>query len=108
MCCCKKKRNVHREISDAPNEINDDEKQTAFETKYMDKSRYEGVPRVIAQRELEGKILKISDLKKTFDNGLKAVQGVNLKMYSDQIFVLLGHNGAGKTTTINMLTGLYE
>jgi ATP-binding cassette subfamily A (ABC1) protein 3 len=74
----------------------------------MDKDRYEGVPRVIAQRELEGKVLKISDLKKTFDNGLKAVEGVNLKMYSDQIFVLLGHNGAGKTTTINMLTGLYE
>lgn len=34
--------------------------------------------------------------------------GVNLKMYADQIFVLLGHNGAGKTTTMNMLTGLYE
>jgi ABC-type multidrug transport system ATPase subunit len=28
-------------------------------------------------------------------------------MYSDQIFVLLGHNGAGKTTTISMLTGLF-
>lgn len=27
-------------------------------------------------------------------------------MYTDQIFVLLGHNGAGKTTTISMLTGL--
>jgi ABC-type multidrug transport system ATPase subunit len=29
-------------------------------------------------------------------------------MYSDQIFVLLGHNGAGKTSTISMLTGLFE
>lgn len=28
-------------------------------------------------------------------------------MYSDQIFVLLGHNGAGKTTTLSMLTGLF-
>jgi ATP-binding cassette subfamily A (ABC1) protein 3 len=27
-------------------------------------------------------------------------------MYTDQIFVLLGHNGAGKTTTISMLTGM--
>ena len=29
-------------------------------------------------------------------------------MYSDQIFVLLGHNGAGKTTTISMLTGILD
>jgi ABC-type multidrug transport system ATPase subunit len=28
-------------------------------------------------------------------------------MYSDQIFVLLGHNGAGKTSTISMLSGLF-
>ena len=29
-------------------------------------------------------------------------------MFSDQIFVLLGHNGAGKTSTVAMLTGLYR
>ena len=34
------------------------------------------------------------------------MSGLNVKMYSDQIFCLLGHNGAGKTTTISMLTGL--
>jgi ATP-binding cassette, subfamily A (ABC1), member 3 len=34
------------------------------------------------------------------------VSGINLKVYTDQIFVLLGHNGAGKTTLISMLTGL--
>lgn len=50
--------------------------------------------------------MKISDLKKQYENGFKAVNGLNLKMYADQIFVLLGHNGAGKTTTISMLTGL--
>jgi ATP-binding cassette subfamily A (ABC1) protein 3 len=48
----------------------------------------------------------VSDLKKVFENGFKAVNGMNLKIYADQIFVLLGHNGAGKTTTISMLTGL--
>lgn len=37
-----------------------------------------------------------------------AVNNLNLKMYNDQIFVLLGHNGAGKTTTISMLTGMVE
>jgi ATP-binding cassette subfamily A (ABC1) protein 3 len=48
----------------------------------------------------------VSDLKKVYENGFKAVNGMNLKIYADQIFVLLGHNGAGKTTTISMLTGL--
>jgi len=53
-------------------------------------------------------MLKITDLKKTFDNGFEAVRGLNMKMYNGQIFALLGHNGAGKTTTISMLTGLIE
>jgi ATP-binding cassette subfamily A (ABC1) protein 3 len=34
------------------------------------------------------------------------VRDLNLTIYNNQIFVLLGHNGAGKTTTISMLTGL--
>jgi len=78
------------------------------EIKYLKKEHYEGVAPEVAQKEHEEKILKISDLEKVYSNGFKAVNGVNLKMYEDQIFVLLGHNGAGKTTTISMLTGLYE
>jgi ATP-binding cassette subfamily A (ABC1) protein 3 len=35
-----------------------------------------------------------------------AVAGLDLQLYSGQIFSLLGHNGAGKTTTISMLTGM--
>jgi ABC-2 type transport system ATP-binding protein len=52
------------------------------------------------------KILKITGLKKTYENGFEAVKGLNLKIYNGQIFALLGHNGAGKTTTLQMLTGL--
>lgn len=63
------------------------------------------MPREVYQTN---KFLKIGDLEKVYSNGFKAVDGVNLKMYADQIFVLLGHNGAGKTTTISMLTGLFE
>lgn len=37
---------------------------------------------------------------------MHAVKDLSMSMYSDQIFVLLGHNGAGKTTTISMLTGM--
>ena len=36
------------------------------------------------------------------------MDNVNLKLYTDQLFVLLGHNGAGKTSLISILTGLYE
>ncbi len=60
----------------------------------------------LAKLEAEYKVLKIQDLRKTFENGFNAVNGINIKMYNGQIFALLGHNGAGKTTTISMLTGL--
>ena len=36
------------------------------------------------------------------------MKGINLNVFSDQIFVLLGHNGAGKTTMFSMLTGLLD
>nr|XP_036672326.1 retinal-specific phospholipid-transporting ATPase ABCA4 [Drosophila suzukii] len=36
----------------------------------------------------------------------RAVKGISLRMYRNEITVLLGHNGAGKTTTINMITGI--
>jgi ATP-binding cassette subfamily A (ABC1) protein 3 len=52
----------------------------------------------------------ITDLTKTFTSydgsEVQAVRSLNLAMYKDQIFSLLGHNGAGKTTTLNMLVGM--
>ena len=51
-------------------------------------------------------MLRITGLRKVFDNGFEAVKGLDVRMFSGQIFALLGHNGAGKTTTISMLTGL--
>lgn len=102
MCCCKK-----GEKKTNPDEVNKID-AGEHETQYLDKASYENVPFEIQQKEAEDRILKVTNLKKVFDNGFKAVDGVNIKMYEDQIFVLLGHNGAGKTTTINMLTGLFE
>ena len=72
----------------------------------MNKANFEPVSRDLLKQEQDNKILKIKDLQKTFDNGFKAVNGINVKMYTGQIFALLGHNGAGKTTLISMLTGL--
>jgi ATP-binding cassette, subfamily A (ABC1), member 3 len=58
------------------------------------------------KRQGKNKILKIRNLRKVYGDGKVAVDNLNIEMYKNQIFVLLGHNGAGKTTTISMLTGL--
>lgn len=80
----------------------------AFETRNMNPDCYEKLSPEVDAKEAENSLLKVSNLKKVFDNGFKAVDGINVKMYSDQIFCLLGHNGAGKTTTVSMLSGLIE
>ena len=79
-----------------------------FETAYMNPDCYEKLNPENELIEIKGDVLKITNLKKTYDNGFKAVNGVNVKMFGDQIFCLLGHNGAGKTTMISMLTGLIQ
>jgi len=48
-------------------------------------------------------IIEVQDLEKTF-NGIKAVDGISLKIRKGELFSLLGPNGAGKSTTIRMLT----
>lgn len=55
--------------------------------------------------------MKIRNFKKVFygrGKPFNAVENLNLTMYKNQIFVLLGHNGAGKTTTLSMLEGILE
>ncbi|HKT85882.1 MAG TPA: ABC transporter ATP-binding protein [Novosphingobium sp.] len=51
-------------------------------------------------------ILEIRGLTKTYDNGLTALQGVDLDIRKGEIFALLGPNGAGKTTLIGAVCGL--
>ena len=62
----------------------------------------------IYEDKTENDIFEIRNIVKIFDDGKKAVGGVNLNFYKDEIFALLGHNGAGKTTLISILTGMYE
>ena len=51
-------------------------------------------------------ILEISGLTKIYPGGLKALDGVDLKVRKGEIFALLGPNGAGKTTLIGAVCGL--
>ena len=51
-------------------------------------------------------LLTVKGLAKHF-GGLKAVDGVDMKVRRGEIQALIGPNGSGKTTILNMLSGLY-
>jgi ATP-binding cassette subfamily A (ABC1) protein 3 len=91
-CCCEK----HFERT-----------QRIIPARQRSRNTYEEVDNTFKAMEKSNDIIEIADLRKEFNGGdLVAVDNLNLKIYKNQIFVLLGHNGAGKTTTISMLTGI--
>lgn len=53
-------------------------------------------------------MLKIQDLTKRYEDGVLALDHLNLEVQKGEIFCLLGANGAGKTTTINILLNFIE
>lgn len=50
--------------------------------------------------------LETHQLTKTYNNGVKALKGINLHVEQGDFFALLGANGAGKSTTIGLITTL--
>ena len=50
--------------------------------------------------------LEITELRKTYANGIEALKGINLIVQKGDFFALLGANGAGKSTTIGAITTL--
>jgi ABC-2 type transport system ATP-binding protein len=50
--------------------------------------------------------LSVRALTKTYHNGVRALQGVDLDVEQGDFFALLGPNGAGKTTLIGIITSL--
>jgi ABC-2 type transport system ATP-binding protein len=55
---------------------------------------------------VNGPILEINGLTKTYKGGVQALNGVDLEIRRGEIFGLLGPNGAGKTTLIGAVCGL--
>jgi branched-chain amino acid transport system ATP-binding protein len=52
-----------------------------------------------------GPVLDVREVAKHF-GGLRAVEGVSLKVMPVEIVSLIGPNGAGKTTTFNLVSGV--
>ncbi|CAN0009924.1 unnamed protein product, partial [Chrysoparadoxa australica] len=52
-------------------------------------------------------ILALDGITKTFP-GVKALDGVSLRLFPGQVTALVGENGAGKSTVVKTLTGIYQ
>src|SRR5262245_43471730 len=50
--------------------------------------------------------LTLSNLSKTYSNGVIALKDINLSVEQGDFFALLGPNGAGKSTTIGIIASL--
>ena len=56
--------------------------------------------------ETQAPALRVSDLRKTYDNGVEALKGVSLDVAPGDFYALLGPNGAGKSTLIGIVSSL--
>lgn len=53
-------------------------------------------------------ILKVDDVRKSYESGFEALKGVSLDIDEGEILALLGPNGAGKTTLISIICGIAQ
>ncbi|MBX9818139.1 MAG: sugar ABC transporter ATP-binding protein [Burkholderiaceae bacterium] len=52
-------------------------------------------------------VLELSGVAKQF-GAVRALSGVNLRLFPGEVHALMGQNGAGKSTLIKVLTGVYQ
>ena len=52
--------------------------------------------------------LQTTQLSKTYDGGIRALKGIDLKVAEGDFFALLGPNGAGKSTAIGVISSLVK
>ena len=52
-------------------------------------------------------LLEVSDLRKTFPNGEKALNGIDISVDKREIVALLGLSGSGKSTLLRCINRLH-
>ena len=53
-------------------------------------------------------MIRLIDIQKSYDNGTKALKGVNMRIDDGEFVFLVGPSGSGKSTIIKLLTGEVE
>ena len=53
-------------------------------------------------------LLEVKDLEYVYEDGTKALHGVNFELHKGEVLALLGTNGSGKTTVAKILNGIYR
>lgn len=84
--CCSSKR----ELTAADIEIGSSLAGDDLELRSLLPENYEAASQELVNQEKDQKFLRIENLQKVYTNGFQAVKGINLKIYQDQIFALLG------------------
>jgi ABC-2 type transport system ATP-binding protein len=57
---------------------------------------------------MSNSIIEVENLRKEYDGGTVAVDGISFQVTKGEFFGFLGPNGAGKSTTMNMLVNLVK
>ena len=52
--------------------------------------------------------VKLTDIKKVYDNNVTAVHDFNLDIKDKEFVVFVGPSGCGKSTTLRMIAGLED
>ncbi len=53
-------------------------------------------------------LLEVKDLEYAYEDGTKALHGVNFELHKGEVLALLGTNGSGKTTVAKILNGIFK